>query len=554
MLRCRLLSRAYLKSYGPLGGGRVERVTRFERTLRTALASGVFAEVSGLPPVVQPNYALLDEPRYVRVWSAWVQLRSGRRHRDALFRWRRRLAAESAWLVAASALSRFGEPAYRSDARVFDTPRHGGMLDRSAAWIGRRLPGGAVLELAPPGSPRPTLPPTLRSASRTAAAFASCTLSPPLRTRGPRASAPCAGVRSAGSTPVAPWSRCCSPPTPSERPMRWKSASPPGSTCERRHAHARSALGAPWRRARPARGDGVVAFAGKNLPLPLHSCRVYPASPSGSTSSGPRTDVAPVRRGRDGDCRSPRRRPLPARPRVGRPRRRLDDIGAEPLGRRRRNAEPVPAARMSSSSPRRGRQRLVLPEACDACARRGVARRRGPLGAGGLAGGEHHRQRLAGRARQRDSPMPGPATAATFSVALVGPAVDPAWRTSSSRSPRAPGGASFPSRSGRAMAPASACRQHQKPRSPIDRALSADSPSCRAAASATCRRLSTGRAGGRFRACSAPPPPSPAATGCLALITETLRKLKSIACRSAVHTAPAVPHPLADLVGPRQAA
>ena len=151
MLRCRAMARAYLKAYERLGGDRVERVARFERTLRSALASGVFSEVSSLPPVVQPNYALLEEPRYARVWSAWVQLRSGRRHRDALFRWRRRLVAESAWLATASALSRFGEPAYRSDARVFDTPRHGGMIERSASWVGRRLPGEALLELAPPG-------------------------------------------------------------------------------------------------------------------------------------------------------------------------------------------------------------------------------------------------------------------------------------------------------------------------------------------------------------------------------------------------------------------
>ena len=153
MLRCRSAARDYMKAYGEEHAGheRVERVRGFERTLRAALKESPFAGVSAPPAVVVPNYALLDEPRYAEVWSARLQLREGRRTRDHLFRWRRRLAAELGWLTLAAAVGRFGVPLYRSDAVLTDRPAVGGFLDRSTAWVGRGLGDGGTLELAPAG-------------------------------------------------------------------------------------------------------------------------------------------------------------------------------------------------------------------------------------------------------------------------------------------------------------------------------------------------------------------------------------------------------------------
>ena len=192
MLRCRLLSRAYLKSYGPLGGGRVERVTRFERTLRTALASGVSPRSPACRRWCSPTTRCSTSPatsacgrpgcscapaagtatRSSVGVAAWPPSRPGSSPRP-------RSPASASPLTAATPASS-------------TPPATAGCLIAPPPGSADACPAGLSWNSLPPGSPRPTLPPTLRSASRTAAAFASCTLSPPLRTRGPRASAPCA--------------------------------------------------------------------------------------------------------------------------------------------------------------------------------------------------------------------------------------------------------------------------------------------------------------------------------------------------------------------------
>ena len=81
---------------------RVRKVASFCRGARLALRNSRIAEASELHGGVQPNYVLLRDTRYQKVWSAWRDLRDEEKKRRELWLWARRLWAETVrgWIIS----------------------------------------------------------------------------------------------------------------------------------------------------------------------------------------------------------------------------------------------------------------------------------------------------------------------------------------------------------------------------------------------------------------------------------------------------------------------
>jgi hypothetical protein len=111
----------YLREHREFGDhDRVKDVRRFHRLLVRLQRT---SDVSHLPPPtggMQPNYVLQFDERYRQVWDAWLALVRRRQEQDQAWRWRHRIFAEQALLLAIDVLRRSStrSPALRSDLHV----------------------------------------------------------------------------------------------------------------------------------------------------------------------------------------------------------------------------------------------------------------------------------------------------------------------------------------------------------------------------------------------------------------------------------------------------
>lgn len=108
-------ARRYLQDHrdvDPSTSSRVRRVTKLHQRNRQALAKETFQGISRLlEPCRQPNYALLQNSDYSRVWSAYVQLIHNSDLRSNLWVWSRRLWASYMAFYLAAAIESIVEKA-----------------------------------------------------------------------------------------------------------------------------------------------------------------------------------------------------------------------------------------------------------------------------------------------------------------------------------------------------------------------------------------------------------------------------------------------------------
>jgi len=96
----------YLDEHETLqGSARVKQVNHFHRMIRQLSLSPIWHSVT-LPnePVRIPNYALLENPVYNRIWDAYQQLIRAEELRASLWRWRRRLWSDVFGMQLANAV------------------------------------------------------------------------------------------------------------------------------------------------------------------------------------------------------------------------------------------------------------------------------------------------------------------------------------------------------------------------------------------------------------------------------------------------------------------
>jgi len=110
--------RRYLVEHRSFGNHkRVESVRRFMYLLDSLLRSSAIAGVRPLVGVASPNYVLQYDPRYRRLWEAYVLLVRQEKQQDSTWRWRQRTWAEQCGLTLLSSIRALtaGGPALRSD-------------------------------------------------------------------------------------------------------------------------------------------------------------------------------------------------------------------------------------------------------------------------------------------------------------------------------------------------------------------------------------------------------------------------------------------------------
>ena len=81
------------------------------------------SEIRGAKPLsgpAQPNYVLLHEPKYRKLWEAYQMLLSQQKQKDNIWKWRDRTFAESCQFLVLSAISRISDrsPFFKSDLEL----------------------------------------------------------------------------------------------------------------------------------------------------------------------------------------------------------------------------------------------------------------------------------------------------------------------------------------------------------------------------------------------------------------------------------------------------
>lgn len=144
----------YLREHREFGDHeRVKDVRRFHRLLNRLQRT---SDVASLPPPaggMQPNYVLQFDERYRLVWDAWLALVRRRQEQDQAWRWRHRIFAEQALLLAIDTLRRCStrSPALRSDVHVRSEQSAGAFLAPNGeigAWYPNSGTGRHELDLA----------------------------------------------------------------------------------------------------------------------------------------------------------------------------------------------------------------------------------------------------------------------------------------------------------------------------------------------------------------------------------------------------------------------
>ncbi len=105
MTRCEKQCGTYLKDYAKYAtSARYQAVARLHRRLRRWMRLTPIGDLPGLagPPV--PNYVLLYDDRYARLWHWYERLRRHQEELQQLLRWRYRVQAERLYLATLAAL------------------------------------------------------------------------------------------------------------------------------------------------------------------------------------------------------------------------------------------------------------------------------------------------------------------------------------------------------------------------------------------------------------------------------------------------------------------
>ncbi|MCC9601023.1 DUF2357 domain-containing protein [Stieleria sp. JC731] len=95
-------------------------------------------EVSSLPSLPKPNYVLLHESRYKKIWHSYMEVIRQQRRRQQLWTWRYRAFADMATIAWLSTASRClndrqaKKTAHRFDLRIRETPLRGSFFDWGA--------------------------------------------------------------------------------------------------------------------------------------------------------------------------------------------------------------------------------------------------------------------------------------------------------------------------------------------------------------------------------------------------------------------------------------
>ncbi len=111
---------------------RVKAVAKFRSQIVTWEKSSEISKAKPLTAHVQPNYVLLHELKYKKLWAAYVQLLSQQKHKDDIWKWRDRTFSESCELAVLSQLRDLCErsPLYKSDILFRPESLTGRFLDR----------------------------------------------------------------------------------------------------------------------------------------------------------------------------------------------------------------------------------------------------------------------------------------------------------------------------------------------------------------------------------------------------------------------------------------
>jgi len=110
--------RRYLMEHRSFGEHtRVRDVRRFDQLVVSLRRTSAFASVRPLAGVARPNYVLQHDPRYRRLWDAYILLVHQEKQQDSVWRWRQRTWAEQCGLSMLSSIQSLPAtgPAMRSD-------------------------------------------------------------------------------------------------------------------------------------------------------------------------------------------------------------------------------------------------------------------------------------------------------------------------------------------------------------------------------------------------------------------------------------------------------
>lgn len=138
--RCSALAASYLRQHQARFPNHewIQMTADFLKLCRRLESLPHLHEVSSLPSLPKPNYVLLHESRYKKVWRSYMEVIRQQRRRQQLWMWRHQAFADMvtvAWMSSASRLMNdrnARKAAHRFELRIRETPLRGAFFD----WAG----------------------------------------------------------------------------------------------------------------------------------------------------------------------------------------------------------------------------------------------------------------------------------------------------------------------------------------------------------------------------------------------------------------------------------
>jgi Domain of unknown function (DUF2357) len=134
-------SRDYLRQYRERfeSHDRVRSVNNFLRLCQWLIAKPIFSEVSTLRSMPRPNYVLLHDDRYHRIWRGYLDIVRQQRRRNILWHFRQEVFSEMAFLAFQNSLNACVKErssrkiAHRHEMAIRQVPLHGRVFEERSS-------------------------------------------------------------------------------------------------------------------------------------------------------------------------------------------------------------------------------------------------------------------------------------------------------------------------------------------------------------------------------------------------------------------------------------